>query len=478
MSMAGGTSLVSSVGGGAAAAQAMRLVAVQGSCVMLGEAPKELPRSFHPTQLKIQGSLDVGAVVANFGMTLAVTLLMYLAMKGFHRCFPDHMYGRDMQGLIRFPSAPLFIFQWFYQGTAVSGMRLVFYYTTALEFVVGFAACAVCTVLPFVVAYKVRQAVPKKAKYLEVPDIDGNRWSFVSNAMLGRGEWVSVRKDNHWSQRYASVTRRFTEEHAHFMFVELMSSLALAALSSLRVGDMWQCGVIKLSEAFVFFILIAIEATLWPHARARDCVIDLVSIGAQGSALVFMSIGYFSDGDGEFLFQLSGILFTSAVTLLLVKVGLDLICETYVFCTRRRCGLQQQFWEDLDKEKEKNLIGDDMLVDRMELYDATESLLGASTIGDHSVSAHETSPQRVYTASPFALPYPFSSSTSGSVSGIGGDVSPLTGFSGLDSGKFSMLGGPLLGKKSSFPMSTMSLLGGGGGGGGGGGQPDCETIAL
>eukprot|EP01059_Diplonema_ambulator_P004864 TRINITY_DN1459_c0_g1_i2.p1 TRINITY_DN1459_c0_g1~~TRINITY_DN1459_c0_g1_i2.p1 ORF type:complete len:414 (+),score=117.28 TRINITY_DN1459_c0_g1_i2:27-1268(+) len=305
------------------------------------------PFPLHPTGLEVGGSEAAGAVIGNFSITIGFTLLMLAALELFkrvgERLLPSLFEGMDTQGMLRFPSAPLFIFQWLYQGTVLGAMILLLYPANTLHVVLGLVAMAVCVSVPVLLFRVVTRDVPSMAVYALDPEKQG----WLQELVCGPGEWVSVGVDVHWVNRYASVTRSFVQRAVWFSVIEFAAAFALAAIGTLETSTLVGCGHVKLAMAAVFLILVVVEAVLWPCARPRDNMADFVTLGIQGAGLVLMAVGFYKGYDVKehLTHHVAGLLFMASAVLLVVKGVVDLCTEAYVVLTGRRNRLQADAWQ-------------------------------------------------------------------------------------------------------------------------------------
>ena len=338
------TSVTAAAGAGAAAVSAMKLVLIQSSCIAAGGEP-DIPPTFHPTGLVVGGSQEAGAIVANFSIMVGFAAFFKLAATILYFVCPGVLHKldtADAEGFLRFPSAPLFVFQWFYQGTSVNGMILTMYHKSWWQLAFGLFTTLVCVAVPFLVLYKVRKGVPSEAMYRNDTELCG----FMSRLLIGRGEWVSLRKERHWVQRYASVIRTYNQRCAHFAFFEFMSALALSALSTVRVASLPQCGAVKTAQAIVFFVMLLILALYWPHVRHRDNAVGVLFLGLQASAVSLMAVSFFKDDKEHPNIETASIVFSMATYLLMAQVLCDICTEVFVFVKKRRTRLQDMTWKE------------------------------------------------------------------------------------------------------------------------------------
>eukprot|EP00659_Diplonema_papillatum_P021144 gene21144-32572_t len=113
------------VAGSAASTATMLAILADGTCTNK-EKPMVLP--LHPTQLTLWDSIAAGAVVGNLMIMLFVGAVGYLCLiiLAQTRCFAEQQTTvLDLQGMLRYPSAPLFVLLFLYQGTFAGAVRLV-----------------------------------------------------------------------------------------------------------------------------------------------------------------------------------------------------------------------------------------------------------------------------------------------------------------------------------------------------------------
>ena len=332
-----GVSSAASVVSGASAGSALRLTVV-GQLCKLGQPmeKRKYPLLLHPTQWVLFGSQAAGVVVGNFLITISFWLVMSIVVQvvvctGFFT-------NADAMGLCRFPSSPLFVFQFLLQGTSLGAMALVFYPPSTPLFLLGAASLMFCCVVPFYVLYSVCNGVPRKAYYLHDVDVDRKTWL---SALIGPGEWVSRFETNMWSYRYAAVVRPYRQEWACYSFVEMAASLTVAAVDSTTAHSLVACGHQKTGSAVVFIVLLVAEIYAWPHARARDGYMLPAFQCMQASALLLMATGYYVENTDYWTFGAAAKLLVACAGVLVLKVVLDVCSEIYIYCTGRRDRLHE-----------------------------------------------------------------------------------------------------------------------------------------
>eukprot|EP01061_Rhynchopus_euleeides_P011349 TRINITY_DN20910_c0_g1_i1.p1 TRINITY_DN20910_c0_g1~~TRINITY_DN20910_c0_g1_i1.p1 ORF type:complete len:389 (+),score=136.80 TRINITY_DN20910_c0_g1_i1:160-1167(+) len=233
-------------------------------------------------------------------------------------------------------------------------MSLVLQPKDALHLVVGIVCIVVCIVVPLYLFRTVAHSVPELAVYAKAE----TRTHPLTRLLLGHGEWVNTYRDTLWVQRYASVMKLYKQEVAWFAFVEFAGSFALSAVNSATTTNSVGCGHVKLASGIIFTALLALESWIWPHARFRDAVVDVIIMGVQAAAMYLMAIGYYKDDEKDWTFGVASSLLLVAVVLLLARTVVDIFVEIYIIITRRRRSLQEDVLRQLDRT---NINHDDML---------------------------------------------------------------------------------------------------------------------
>eukprot|EP01060_Flectonema_neradi_P001689 TRINITY_DN11021_c4_g1_i1.p1 TRINITY_DN11021_c4_g1~~TRINITY_DN11021_c4_g1_i1.p1 ORF type:complete len:484 (+),score=76.42 TRINITY_DN11021_c4_g1_i1:44-1495(+) len=164
-----GVAVAAALVGGASAGSSMRLIIVTGGCQLDGS--RSLPFMFNPTQLIIDNSEPAGALTANISILIATTVLLCLLAKILRRLAPkstSFFNANDPEGFLRFPSGPLFLSQWFYQGVGLSGFLSIFYPSSAGGVVLGVVGVCFCVCLPVVVCNITSKSVPVRGFYKSI----------------------------------------------------------------------------------------------------------------------------------------------------------------------------------------------------------------------------------------------------------------------------------------------------------------------
>ena len=334
------TSIASAVGAGPSAGSAMKLILVSGSCDL--SSKKKIPGVYNPTGLVVGGSEAAGTILSNAAIIVAVTILMKLfamILKALSPKSTAFFNASDPEGFLRFPSGPLFVLQWFYQGTCLASLILTFYPPSILGFILGIVSAVTLFMIPFLVLYSMHKGVPGLAFYA-----DDSR-SRLFNFVFGTGEWVSRFHADHWVQKHSSVMRAYKQKCVWFLFIEFESSFAMAAIAAIKTENIIQCGHVRVAQAIIFLLTLGIEAKYWPHARHRDSVTDFILIGSQCAALMFAAVAFYREETKGDLHSASSGLLAVAGFVLSAKVVVDILCEVYILITGRRRKLQQKVWE-------------------------------------------------------------------------------------------------------------------------------------
>ncbi|KAJ9456837.1 hypothetical protein DIPPA_00286 [Diplonema papillatum] len=324
-----------------AAASASRFALISRSCLRTS-ARTDLPLLLHPTQWEAAGSVAAGALLGNaaiFGGFWAASFLVLQAARTFGRgSVPAALDGVDLQGWLRFPSAPLFVFNLLYQGTALGVVSLLVSPPGVASFAAGVAGAVVVCVVPVLVFRVVKRDVPSQALYVTDP----LRLSkSTMQVVLGEGEWVSTANDLHWIRRYATVVRAFRQECCWFGVVECALAVALAAINGIPIDTSTQCGHVKLASSLVLLVFLLAVVKLTPHACFRDTMAEIVVLGAQVAALFLLSLANYTESVAPLLTAAPDFLLMGCLCVTVAKSVTDVCSMAYLSYTSRRSELQQ-----------------------------------------------------------------------------------------------------------------------------------------
>ena len=339
-----GAAIASAAGVGGGAGSAMRLALVASECVVGDQ--RKLSWAFHPTGIRVGDNVYVGAIVGNMACVAGFALLASVTLSLVNRFAPMRWVMRlaestDSQGLLRFPSAPLFVFQWFYQSLSLCGFTLLISSDGGHLNMIGVATCGVCLGVPIYIVRVLVQGVPESATYVEDPEHCGLLYTIV----CGAGEWVNTFRSRLWVQRYASIVRTWRQKAVYFAFIDLMASFFLSGITALQTENWIGCGHVRSAQALIFFGLTCLEGRYWPHARWRDTMTDFVLLGGQCAALGLLAAAYYSGNPDHAGFPTSQLLLMLVGYILVAKVVADILTEAYILMTGRRTRIQHLMWK-------------------------------------------------------------------------------------------------------------------------------------
>ena len=336
---------VASVGAlaGAGAPGAVRLGLMSARCEV-GTQSTRLSRIMNPTGLVVDDSEAMGAVVGNLAIVLGATLICLAAMQLAKilgpRIFPTFFDGLDVQGFLRVPSAPIFVFFVVYQGTTLGAMRILIIARSPVHVLVGIIVTCMGLMLPYMLFKLMHRNVPKRATYHLV-----QKRAYPIEFVLGPGEWVNTGRKYMWSQRYICMLLPYRKGCAWFSCLELCASLALSAIQSTRPESQLGCAYMKSAQGAVILVVMLLEMFLRPSARMRDTVLLSISTAMQVAAMAFHTLAHYEDNTLGWHYTFGTTLLVAAGAILLIKMLLDFLTEVYVLITRRRDQAQKDFYK-------------------------------------------------------------------------------------------------------------------------------------
>ena len=381
-------SIVAAVGGvaGGLSGGAMRLSLLATPC------QAQVSVLMNPTGLVIGGSSQAGASVANLVIVVCVALLSICVLHVTSSCVKT----KDVQALLRMPSLPFSLFHLLYQGLALSGAGLLLQPAAPWHAVLGATVLLVCVAVPAVVARFVARGVPAKAVYATAE----GRQNTALVVMIGSGEWVNTGRDCMWVQRFDSVVRAYRQPCTWYILIEFSGSFAMGVVKSVGATTAVGCGHISMAMAAVLLILFVTKAVVWPHARQRDNVVDVICLGVQMAAMVHSSAGYYRDHGAHafWTFGVASHLLLASTWVLLLNVALTVGTELYVCYFGYRDALQEDIYrqyEDLAATRELSAMG---TTEEEDDEDAENASAGVSSV---AVSMYTDQSNHVFT-SPFS----------------------------------------------------------------------------
>eukprot|EP01063_Lacrimia_lanifica_P026058 TRINITY_DN3440_c0_g1_i1.p1 TRINITY_DN3440_c0_g1~~TRINITY_DN3440_c0_g1_i1.p1 ORF type:complete len:1164 (+),score=165.24 TRINITY_DN3440_c0_g1_i1:61-3552(+) len=294
-----------------------------------------------PLQLTVNDSRAKGALVGNIVIAIGVGLLglvvSALTMRFGETALPSVFSDLDAKAVIKFPSAPLIVFAFLYQGTSLASIELVMSGADAESVVAGLCGVAFCVAVPLVVLGAVIHNIPEKARVRR----DETTTHPVVRFLIGDGEWVSRWKRVHWVGRWASCFRGYRADTAWFGILEYGAAFAISASQALFADELLGCGFMKLAAGLIFLGQFCIEVTVRPHLQPRNNVLDSVSLLGKAIAMCIIASGYFQEDVNTAAFRTGGDLLFVCFVIIMIRVALDLIHFLYVVVSGRRRRLQE-----------------------------------------------------------------------------------------------------------------------------------------
>ena len=338
--VAGIEGLVSILSGGTTSTAAMRLSLVAHRCIVGLPEGRRLSRTMHPTGIMLNGSEVAGAVLGNVALLAGFALLCLSA----HQIVsfvgrvvkPDYFEKADVQGMLRLPSAPLFVFNVLFQGTSLAAMWMMMEWQGVVAVLVaGAVVLSVCVVVPFAIMKRLVAFVPDKATYYVVAP-----QRRMVEFCLGPGEWANASEGKMWVQRYSCVMLCFAQSTVWFGVLELVASFAVSAMHATFPQSHIGCGHMRVSQSLVFLTLGALEGCLAPHARQRDVATFVLLYAVQAFAMLLEAAGHYLEDTDHIVYRAGGKLLLVCAVLLALKLVADVVSELYILVTGRRSGAQ------------------------------------------------------------------------------------------------------------------------------------------
>ena len=304
------------------------------------------PRALHPTQWTLQGHPAAGMVVGNLLLGAGIFAVSSAASSAAVRS------GRwtDAQARLRHPSLPLFALHFLHPGVALGAAVLVFAGASSGLTTLGAAALAACVAYPVWLLRVVARGVPHAACFMRDEDGVGSssvrlvvdvRRARVRRLLCGSGEWVSRAESLQWARRYDTVVGPYHPRCPVFLTVELLVGTALACVQGAAASTSAGCGTKKAATGAVLLLTLGLGLVVRPHGRQRDAVTEVLALLSQAAATFFLAWGHYSEGPSYVLFDAAASCLSGTVTLLLLRVGLDVVAEVIVRLSGRRSGLQK-----------------------------------------------------------------------------------------------------------------------------------------
>eukprot|EP01062_Namystynia_karyoxenos_P034545 TRINITY_DN25322_c0_g1_i2.p1 TRINITY_DN25322_c0_g1~~TRINITY_DN25322_c0_g1_i2.p1 ORF type:complete len:1350 (+),score=263.08 TRINITY_DN25322_c0_g1_i2:131-4180(+) len=331
-----------------------------------GEEEEEVPRTSHPFGFKIGGSLCAGAFVGNLALVVGCFTLLHYVGAYTARCIlnawtppqpfpqfwknPGKAWGiRHVQGLVRFPAIPIFLYVFCYQGNAQCAWKQLFKGESPVLVFASLVVIALLLAGPLILARRLYRAVPNLMHFRTDPQPESKFWRFVA----GPGEWLSQDRDNPVSWRYALQLWPFTNKCCWFLGVDFLYQFATGLAAAIPTDGYAACGHVNVFVALVTFGCLGVEVHFRPHSKPRDNIADIARLGLISIATLLKAFKYYlisGGSSGETLGGLSSALLFVATAVILIKVAFDLLATLWGLKTSRRNRMQAEFWTQLMRQ--------------------------------------------------------------------------------------------------------------------------------
>ncbi|KAJ9450814.1 hypothetical protein DIPPA_03935 [Diplonema papillatum] len=288
----------------------------------------------------IDGSACLAAVVGNTLLLIACCMVHagVVSLLYKYNDFAGH-------GAARFPAVPLFLMTFLYQGHVLCAAYLLIHPANALRFVIGLAAVLADFAAPAVLCHVLRTGVPSKARYrlehqgAEPPATKAYKLRVF---FLGPGEWVSRRRSNPFVTRFTITLRAFSEPFCYYSGAEFALMFLCGFAMAVHQPTYLHCATVRLFCAVLNALLAFFEISLRPHCKPRDICLHTIRLSLQASGLLLFAIAFYTSSTTGPLMHAGVNCFFAATIVLLLKLLLDLVCQLYVFGTRRVSRLQEK----------------------------------------------------------------------------------------------------------------------------------------
>ena len=326
-------------GGGAAGAASLIALSVM-PCKLPDK--DHFPLLLHPTRLEVGGSIPVGVIFGNvlIGLGVAISAKILLVIVRLLR-MKIPMITYDTEATFFFPAAPLLVLQVLYEGLVMASFTLIIRGNDARTFMLSVVTVLVCIAMPVTVFWRIVKGVPARGRYL--PDVLKPRGA-LAVFMLGKGEWMSLRQENHWVKSLSCFLVPFAPHAPWFSIVDYTVMMLLGLISSFETETNSGCGTIKVLSAILCFFLACLVAVLRPYAKGRDNLGMAVVYLFTTTSLGLKAAAYFTNDFTGSIERMSEVFGQVAFFTLLAKLVLDMIFVVYIAFSCRREALQDHYW--------------------------------------------------------------------------------------------------------------------------------------
>ena len=387
------------IASGPAAAQAVRLSLALAPCILQERDNNSLPWMLHPTQMAdpYYESEYAGCILGNAMIVIGFGVVCYSIILVLTKLMPgrfeDYM---ETSRMLKFPSVPLFVFLFLYQGTVLSVFKLIFYPgSEGRHYAISVPGFILCVAVPVQLQRIISREVEdnKMARY-RIDDVILPKWLLF---IVGPGEWVSTTKKNAFVQKYSTMIRPYKDTRSWYVVFEFVCMALLGAAMTLRTTTWQECGHVRVFSASVNFFFFIFEFATKPHVRGRDCFTDPALFILQSMGLLLVGLGYYNEDLDYWTFEAAMPFFHACSALLTIKLILDLICLIWVLFlfqdpnktgSWKRSSRRQRLQNDEFREEKKNIVelndfdteeGSDITT----LFEASAEKRGTSSADQH-----------------------------------------------------------------------------------------------
>eukprot|EP01060_Flectonema_neradi_P030287 TRINITY_DN4366_c4_g1_i1.p1 TRINITY_DN4366_c4_g1~~TRINITY_DN4366_c4_g1_i1.p1 ORF type:complete len:1087 (+),score=214.32 TRINITY_DN4366_c4_g1_i1:149-3409(+) len=293
----------------------------------------------------IDGSECLAAVVGNsiilisFSFLHLATLLLVFGI--------SDLAG---QGRLRFPSVTLFVYLYLYQAFSLCGTNIMIHPRKGWHAAVGVGCTLLTTLIPIVISIAISKGVPDKARYRFLSDEDKTKFRSgkVATFILGPGEWVSRHPQNRFVDRFTLILKSYTEERPWFAIFEFAQMFLSGATLAIRQNSYVECGTTRLLCCLYNAAFLILEIKTLPHCKNRDNYLDCSRLFFQAVGLLLAAVAYFLEDMSHTSFTVATYCLLIAMSILFIKIILDLMSWLFIVCTGRWRALQADEWKEYD----------------------------------------------------------------------------------------------------------------------------------
>ena len=321
----------------------MQVEVLMGPCYAPSELDK-LPMLLHPTQMSVAGHAAAGAIVFNVIITIGVYVLFRVL-----GAIVSSVSKIDPSAFFRFPSIPIFIFLFLYQGTVLASFMLVFGLHNPLLTILGAVSLFLCVGIPVVTCNRV--VVQCRSNAFVFNDSSRGR---IATYILGKGEWINHNKGYDWVNRYTHLVKTYRKSTVWFTILKVMSSFSVSAAYSLRSGSRENCAHVRICSSIVMLSMLVLVMYTRPYRRPRDNHFTAMYFFCLSISLVLLSCSYYQPPKSSSA-KLFESMSAAANIVVLIVIGIKLVTdacsELYLIVKGVRNKLQQKYFDIIDRRR-------------------------------------------------------------------------------------------------------------------------------